>query len=273
MKEERKKNSLFTDAGHINDSGVLLYCDGLKLNKRKELPESLLTHVSECSTCREEIFEYYEFVKEDEVVVPHPFFDKQAQTISINWRFIAVAAAVALVMLSAVLLYNKQERNPVISDVNPIDKDSQTQEQPTKNDRIATVDTTAKKEEDTVINKLQKKAEVQQKLIAYVNIPSLDEQIARAATSRGISVLKPVVDQEFSNEVLFQWEPAVGDTLELSIFTAENISSPEIIKIAPNLDNYKVKLKLTAGLHYWKIRQLNGRRKKQIGLGRFRIVR
>ena len=105
-----------------------------------------------------------------------------------------------------------------------------------------------------------------------MHIPSLDEQIAKARNSRGVSVTSPVVDAAFNGQVLFQWEPALQDTLELSVFTAETIDQPEIFRIDPNLSTYELKQQLKAGLYYWKIRQLNGRRKKQIGLGRYRIV-
>ena len=264
------QNSLFTGTGHVNDTGVLLYSDGLKLNKREELPEPLLAHVSECQACREEIFEYFEFAKDDEVSLPHPYFDRGGKSFSINWRYMAIAATITLLLLSAAVLYLNRNSEQVISDVNIVNKDSLQQVvPPIETELIANADTADNKQSVPEDADSQKP---KPDLIAYVNIPSLDEQIARVGSSRGISVQKPEIDNEFRDKVLFQWNPAVQDTLELRLFTSGNLNNPKVIKIPPNLSSFELSSKLKPGLYYWKIRQLNGRRKRQIGLGRFRVV-
>ncbi len=72
-----KQFVFFDDNNELNDTGVLLYVDALRLNREKELPGELTTHILHSSSDRKRVLEYYEFVKDDDIqeLMPHPYFD------------------------------------------------------------------------------------------------------------------------------------------------------------------------------------------------------
>lgn len=73
----RKKIILLDAKGHLNDMGILLYVDALRLDREKDLPESLVNHVSECVQCKSQVIEYYQFKQDDKLseLDGHPYFD------------------------------------------------------------------------------------------------------------------------------------------------------------------------------------------------------
>jgi hypothetical protein len=80
MKKVVFKPSTFLDDNHqLNDTGVLLYVDALRLNREKDLPQELAAHILHSPTDRKRVLEYYEFVKGDDIqeLTPHPYFDKK----------------------------------------------------------------------------------------------------------------------------------------------------------------------------------------------------
>lgn len=42
----------FTEGGHLDEEGIALYVDALKLEKTSELQEKILRHVRGCQRCR-----------------------------------------------------------------------------------------------------------------------------------------------------------------------------------------------------------------------------
>ncbi|EAY28400.1 hypothetical protein [Microscilla marina] len=79
MKEDQvmfKPSVFFDDNNELNDSGILLYVDALRLNREKELPGELTAHILRSPHDRRRILEYYEFIKDDDIreLMPHPYF-------------------------------------------------------------------------------------------------------------------------------------------------------------------------------------------------------
>ncbi|EAY29907.1 hypothetical protein M23134_05780 [Microscilla marina ATCC 23134] len=72
-----KQFVFFDDNNELNDTGILLYVDALRLNREKELPSELTTHILHSPNDRKRVLEYYEFVKDDDIreLMPHPYFD------------------------------------------------------------------------------------------------------------------------------------------------------------------------------------------------------
>ena len=106
-----KTGSLLAD-GHLSDQGVLLYTEAMRLDRLADLPEPILAHVGDCAYCRQRVFEYYEFVKDEPVARPHPFFDRQARQVFLGqaldytpYKRLAVAAAVVMAVAAALVWY------------------------------------------------------------------------------------------------------------------------------------------------------------------------
>ncbi|MEL6559362.1 MAG: hypothetical protein AAFQ94_14320 [Bacteroidota bacterium] len=278
---------LFQD-GHLNDTAILLYVDGLKLGKTDLLPEELLNHVSECEECRLKIFEYYEFVNEDDVTTPHPYFSKNEDTVqpkSISIKPFLIAASVALLLATCFFVFFNDDKDPGISysgnqfkdkdsvqlNVDPVTKDSlhiaakdSATSQPTdiKDDETVVPDKTPKIQEKNPINRVN---EIETQYIAL-----LDNQIQKAR-SRGISITSPKIDAIVRESLKFEWTGSSSDTLAISIFNIETQKNPDILKIAPGNNSVTIKHNYSNGLYYWNMKLLIGNRKKQIALGRFII--
>ncbi|MCU0443313.1 MAG: WD40 repeat domain-containing protein [Microscillaceae bacterium] len=76
--ENQPIKRFFDAEGHLNDSGITLYVEGLKLDRTKELPEELQEHLDECAHCQYEVMDFYQLMKEEDVsqLTTHPYFDR-----------------------------------------------------------------------------------------------------------------------------------------------------------------------------------------------------
>lgn len=108
MKESNmmfKQSVFFNDNNELNDTGILLYVDALRLNRENDLPPKLIEHVADSVNDQKRIFEYYEFVKDDDVreLLPHPYFDKASKgktsvrTLKVT-QVLRIAAAIVIIL-------------------------------------------------------------------------------------------------------------------------------------------------------------------------------
>jgi len=90
-----ENNQYFDEEGHLNDAGVTLWVDALRLKRETDLPEALQEHLELCAECRVSVFDYYEFKREDDIaeLANHPYFTQldqaranAAPVVSINER-------------------------------------------------------------------------------------------------------------------------------------------------------------------------------------------
>lgn len=131
MKESNmmfKQSVFFNDNHELNDTGILLYVDALRLNRENDLPPELIGHVADSVNDQKRIFEYYEFVKDDDIkeLLPHPYFDKASKgktsvrTLKVT-QVLRIAAAI-VVMLGIGYLFsllnnsNSNNKRNVISE-------------------------------------------------------------------------------------------------------------------------------------------------------------
>lgn len=292
MKKDIDIGNLLDADGYLNDAGVLLYVDALKLKRQNDLPEAILKHVSECSESRERVFAYYDFTADEPVTQPHPYFDESpAKTVSINWIPLAAAAAVTILVALSLLFFvdgdddNGRGNNPIVTadstDLKTNKADSALLQVELEKDTTSGTnfpEDTIKEVENGTIKSNQPKRQPKvdtPPLIAYQRVKSLDRQIDRNNVSRGLKVEKPAIDATFDatfkNEVLFQWSAPAKSPLLLEIFTAATVKEPISIEIPKGESGYTYREALPANLYYWKVFEKNGNRKKQIGLGRFTI--
>ena len=98
----------FENNGHLNDKGVSLYVDALRLDKINTLPAEVTGHVEECTECKKAVVQLNALMEDTAPAADetHPFFDK-ANT-SGKSRYFSVyriAAAVAFFLLIGVLVF------------------------------------------------------------------------------------------------------------------------------------------------------------------------
>lgn len=179
-----ENNQYFDENGHLNDAGVTLWVDALRLKREADLPEALQEHLELCKDCRVSVFEYYEFKREDDIaeLANHPYFAQldaaqanETPVVSINkntnkekaqptktvslQRRLAVAASVVVLLVAGWMisqnLGGNKSNNGVISgkndttqrQKNKTDKNTEKSLAENKNSNNASKDTTSDKEQ------------------------------------------------------------------------------------------------------------------------------
>ena len=267
--------------GHLNDAGILLYVEGLLLQKTAELPEAVLDHVENCAECRAAVFEYYEFVKDEPRPSESPYFKKHTHSNrALVPRWYWAAAAITIVLVSTItFLFNRNHRQgthetPLITNndtlvLTPntkIIQDSTSKEIPLPKQEIKT------KPQKPLITQTKPGVHQPNNQLAYTTesvIPSLDRIIARKGTTRGFQVYQPALMAQLNGKATFTWSPHTNDTLTLAIFTKKNQSNPQTWPLFPMDSTYRVPVQLDPGLYYWTITQPLGRKNKRLALGKF----
>lgn len=103
-KEKLPAEIFFDQEGHLNDSGITLYVEALKLNLENQLPVELIQHLEECPYCQYEVFDFYQMMK-DEPLESHPYLDTKVRKLHYAhqfWSFTSTASRVAAILFLTV---------------------------------------------------------------------------------------------------------------------------------------------------------------------------
>ncbi|OJJ14282.1 hypothetical protein BKI52_43135 [marine bacterium AO1-C] len=286
------KQSVFFDENHeLNDTGILLYVDALRLKRENELPDILVEHVANSENDLKRIYEYYEFVKDDDIseLTPHPFFDKSSQSNTPikalgNGQILKIAAAILLLLGVAYIV-------SIMSGDNP-DTPSGISNKAMDADKFPLPPITTETVEDSGIavnnnNQEQKKVVPQKKLPAFeevfsqtelqaMHMPYIDRLIERSGNNRSesLQVLYPLVDTEILDQKLsFRWKNPIQDSLYLEVFTKDTEATDrKIYKIAPKDSIFVLSSLLKPFLYYWELKKKqDSGRKTLVSRGRFLI--
>lgn len=97
------------DGGHLNDEGVALFVDALKLGTADQLPEFIRTHVAECDACQHNVTGLFALLRKEDYsgVERHPYFRLRKRKLRTAgpWLWRAAAAIAALVLIPALVYY------------------------------------------------------------------------------------------------------------------------------------------------------------------------
>jgi hypothetical protein len=102
----------FDERGHLDEEGVALYVDALRLERTARLPEALRAHVAGCQQCRANVTGLFSLLAEEPLEASHPTLDNTAST----WRIPPAAYRIAAMIVGAigivtvVYFYTKTER-------------------------------------------------------------------------------------------------------------------------------------------------------------------
>ncbi|EAY24441.1 hypothetical protein [Microscilla marina] len=312
MKENHvmfKQSVFFDDNGELNDTGILLYVDALRLQRESELPEDLVEHVTNSVNDQKKIFEYYEFVKDDDPqeLIPHPYFDKNTKkntpVVGLNkFQGLGIAAALLLTMGGGYLATkfwkydngktqgnritvtdstSSSKKNMAPTPISDKGKVKSINQQPTTDSARPNSNNNSSKEtplpnKNTQPISTQTNLLENEKLLAMQHISYYDKQINRLSNNRSgsIKVIAPAIDAK-SQSILFQWTNPIQDSLRLEVFTKETDDSRrKVFMIAPKSSQFTLPAGFKPGLYYWELKQvMNNSREKRIGLGRFIVAK
>lgn len=115
---------------HLNDAGIGLYVEAKLVNREADLPAKMRDHVKECAICQREIYEFYQFMQDENVSNSsvHTFLDNYQQTLSPTQtpifsfprRVMNIAAAVVILFVVGWVMFNipGNKKESLISEIN-----------------------------------------------------------------------------------------------------------------------------------------------------------
>lgn len=302
-----KKNSHFFDEnGHLNDAGIVLWSDAMRLKREHDLPEDLQEHLELCAQCRMNVFDYYEFKKEDDIaeLANHHYFSPKASAIAKSptqtpvreitaktitlQRKLSIAASILVLLVAGWwatqnIGKSSQKTNNLAkkNSKDTVQNDSTSEKLPGNIEKNLSQNTPSKKkgektplETDKEKEKKKSSQEVKQTPMSPVfseAIAMLDQKIAR--NTRGASISAPTLDAAYTQgqAILFQWNTEQAEAFELRVFNKKTQGTPQIIQISGAVSQHKLIKTLSKGKHYWRLFRVNQGRKQEIGIGRFSI--
>ena len=301
------KQSVFFDENHeLNDTGILLYVDALRLNRENDLPDVLVEHVANSAKDLKRIYEYYEFVKDDDTseLSPHPYFDKSYQSNTPikalrNRQILKIAAAIILLLGVSYLVYysisgNEKDGDGEISRpyTPPQPQDTSRKSPNTSKGPITEVNGNTQNNTDssrqTNSNTAQNnnRPQVPQNPrpfeevfsnteIQAMQIKRIDERLGKTTRSESLHVVYPLINMKIKTATFsFRWKNPIEDSLQLEIFTkyTQEPSKRIIYKIAPKDSVFAITKSLKPFLYYWELKKImdNGR-KPVLKKGKFLI--
>ncbi len=234
-----KQKPLFTRDGHLNDEGVALYVDALKLERTRELPRETRMHVSECQRCRREITGLFALLTDADygAGVPHPFFERGSRQERSRGQTILRAAAVVGVLIGGALVVYYLSTGPVEDGPATAQRTegSLTRGAPTtpERSRLSSVDTGAQ-------------------LFAehFAELPEYEDLVNGAFRAGSMQVLSPGIGDVVTDPVVFRWRTEIQGRVYLEILNnrEEVVHSGEVGTLP-----YVVQRPATPGLYYWKL--------------------
>jgi hypothetical protein len=227
-----RRSSFFDSAHHLNQDGINLYVDALKLERQLDLPEDVRAHVAECQICKQQILDLTILLRD--VSFPreaHPFFDRehtvQRTAFSSSFR---VAASVALLIGASAIVAYLVMRHP---------EQQVTQRTPP----IPNVDT-ARAAKTPLTSPPERYA------ANFAESPTLERFVDRSFRSGDIIIQSPTVGEIMRDSLVFDWEAQIAPPFVLRI--VNNREDP-VSRHTVTGSHYVLARRFTPGLYYWKL--------------------
>lgn len=222
---------LFGENLHLNEEGVALYVDALKLNTVEQLPEPVLEHVSECATCKLNIEGLFQLLEEVETPKEqHSFFRQGLILESLNRSFFYRIAAVLLVGFGLYGIIRvglpRRDRGKIEGSTQNISPSS------------TGIDSSSK---GTVKSFLSDN---------YAVSPEFEGLIGVHYRSSDIEVESPTVGERIHGKVAFKWARGEKEKIILKII---NNKGKEVFLVQTNENGYEFSRTLDRGLYYWRL--------------------
>jgi hypothetical protein len=237
----------FTEAGHLNEDGVNLYVDALKLGRREDLGEEIRKHAADCEECKRRVLELHGMLKGVEYQKDdlHPTLDagkeSSQRSFPMFWR---VAAGFAiLVGASAVVSYLFTMRTP---------------------ERVVAEDQALSRKDTTAVPVPEAKPRRDLYAANFTESASLQGFVGQDFRSEGVEIVSPLIGATVKESVVFEWKGEVQSPVVLRILS--NRENP-VYQSTVSGSRVVVRKDFTPGLYYWKL-ESNG---ELVYVGTFRV--
>lgn len=221
----------FFTNNHLNENGIALVVDGLMLNRMNSLPLEIQSHVEECDTCKQQIIQVSELMRDQPIPATgkHPFFDAEKKGSSILQQYYRAAAAVLILFTGGMLYFLMFEEQQGGQRGQPQLQSS--------------VDSTARFE--------KKESPYEQHLIAehFLPSPNLDDLIQSEFRSTSVEVLTPSIGATVQPPITFRWTQ-VNRPVTLKILTNKEVI---LLTTIVSTDTFFTSKRFKPGLYYWKL--------------------
>ena len=223
---------LFDENLHLNEEGIALYVDALKLNTLEQLPEPVLEHVSECAACKLNIEELFQLL-EEEVGKPEKrlfFFGPRQKLENLNGTIFYRIAAVVLIGFG---LYGITRLGLPGHSRSKIEGSTQSIPPLT-----AGIDSSSKGTGKGLLSD------------NYAVSPELEGLIGVHYRSNDIEVESPTLGERIHGKVTFKWARGEEEKVILKIV---NNKGKEVVVARTNENGYQFSGTLERGLYYWRL--------------------
>ncbi|MEW6511247.1 MAG: hypothetical protein AB1428_09840 [Bacteroidota bacterium] len=230
---------LFTDIGHLNDEGVALFVDALKLHTVAQLPADVRDHVADCTDCKKNITGVFAVVRNEDysLLSQHPYLilnrTARRRAAGATWR---IAAAIGGVALASALIYYLVARN---SEGNIRQSEHVTQESARESVAVAAPELAPQA------------AHTEQYAAAFTPSPEYESLVETGTRSFSISEVRPANGS--TNQgigIVFSWKASPQKALQVVVMDNTGAEVWVSTRSLPPIAGVR---KLMGGLYYWKL--------------------
>lgn len=222
----------FDENLHLNEEGVALYVDALKLNTFEQLPEPVLVHVSECAVCKLNIEELFQLLEEEAEISgeQHSLFRPKPRMKGLNRSIFYRTAAVLFIGFG---LYGITRLG--LPGRNQGKREGSAQNIPQSS---AGIDSSLKGTAKSLLSD------------NYSVSPELEGLIGVHYRSSDIEVESPTVGERIRGKVVFKWAWREKEKVILKIVSNKG---KEVFIARTNDNDYEFSGNLDRGLYYWRL--------------------
>ncbi len=225
----------FSGDAHLNEEGVALYVDALKLKKVERLPGPIREHVASCQLCRKNVTGLFSLLADQDYsfVRKHPFLDAESATRApVRRSAYRIAAALAAAIGVGVLAYY------VVSVNNA-------------RESLRTVAQQEGAEKDTVTHPPEQTGPMREQDLYAANftpLPELEDMVGNTFRSSEVEVTSPNNGATYAGDIRFDWKSPGPLTLVVMDNRGKNVLERRVVK--PPFVMEKLSRR---GLYYWKL--------------------
>jgi hypothetical protein len=237
-----KNEHYFSQDSHLNEDGIFLFVDALKLGVLDELPAVMRIHVETCLRCKQEILSLYDITEgqDYESLRPHPIFDQKKIIPRFFYSTITRLAAAILIGsgLALFVYFNliREADSPVTEDYIP------------KEEVIP----------DQIQEETERESEDQPHTYPPTDLyaanfepsPLYEGLVAQPFRSYGLRIYAPVSGTEVTDTIEFRWDTTYRGNMTLRILSNRE---SEIFRTPVASPAYTYIHRHEPGLYYWRL--------------------
>jgi len=233
-----KVNSLFSEDSHLNEEGVALFVDALKLDKTDRLPEAVREHVAGCQTCRKNVTGLFALVADQEYrsTGAHPYLDRslREQTPRFANAYRIAAALVAAAGIAVLAYY--------VATVN------------SARESLRTGMAAHEGAGDTAAHHappLKSAAGNEVRYAAnFTPSPDLEDLVGSHFRSGSFEVRSPKIGADVGDNIVFDWSAQPSGPFTVTVL---NNKAETVVRMPVRTVPFDLRKHFAPGVYYWKV--------------------